>query len=155
MFARTRSLLFAAISLAGCGGGSYGHSRTYSPVGAEETALQGSTELDPVMAKRMPEEWAQRKVSVFGIVLKRDDADKGANVVISVRTLEPRNLCQEASEDSCRTTVSEREFDRIRVKLAFASPEDAAGENSIGIGSLLRVVGTIAGPGDQGGLAID
>ncbi|HVY45194.1 MAG TPA: hypothetical protein VHB21_04905 [Minicystis sp.] len=158
-----RSARVAALALGvaagglGCGAGPYGHARTYVPLDAEEKAVAGAPELDPVMARRMPDQWVKKKVALFGVVLRRKDAGGGrAEVVLSLRALEPRNLCANTSDDSCRVTVSDRAFDRVLAKLRLATHEDAAGPTSIGFGSLLRVVGTLEEqPGPDGALVVD
>jgi hypothetical protein len=136
----------------GCGAGPYGHSRVYAALDAEQAALAGAEELDPVMAKRQPEAWAKKTVSVFGVVIKREEGgDKKGNLTLSVRALEPRNLCETVSEDSCRVTVTDREFDRVHARITLVDPNDEIGPASIGPGSLVRVVGKLAptvNPGD-------
>jgi len=99
-------LLAVLVQLVGCGAGPYGHSRTYEPLGAEASAARGADEYDPVMSRRQPEEWQKKKVTFFGVVTERKDVAGGrAEVVLSVRTLASRNLCESQSDDSCRTTV--------------------------------------------------
>ncbi len=65
-----------------------------------------------------------------------------AYLTLSLRTLQPRNLCESDDEDSCRVTVSEREMGRVHALLALAS-EDDMGQESVGLGSLVRIVGTV------------
>lgn len=137
---------------AGCGGGPYGHSRFYDPLSDEEDALDGAVTYDPVMADRAPDEWARKKVTLFGIVERRADLDDGTmDLTVSVRGLEGRNLCADRTEGSCRTTVSERENARIHVTLRPVVPEDDQGEVSIGPGSLVRAVGKLAASATEGG----
>lgn len=137
-------LALMSASLVACSGGQYGHARKYAPTSDEDKALAGSEEFDPVMARRQPEVWAKKKVSLFGVVVARRDApNKALELDVSLRTLEARNLCEDASEDSCRVTVSENEFDRLKVRITGVSAADRAGEQSIGPGSLVRVVGKV------------
>jgi hypothetical protein len=133
----------AALGLAAChSAGPYGHSVTYAPLGAEEQAVSGAREYDPVMFQRMPEEWRAKPTTLFGVVTSRGTGTGGgAYVALSVRRLEPRNLCENANdEDTCRVTVSDRDFGVVHAIVALR-PEDDVGERSVGIGSLLRVVG--------------
>jgi hypothetical protein len=60
-----------------------------------------------------------------------------------LRALAPHNQCESRDEDSCRVTVSDRETGRAHALLTLTA-EDDLGERSVGLGSLLRVVGTIA-----------
>lgn len=136
-----------ALVLAGCGGaGPYGHAPTYAPLADEEQAISGARELDPVMFQRQPEEWQKTPISLFGIVTRRAPGPSGATeIVLSVRRLEPRNLCENMrDDDSCRVTVSDREFGMVHV-LVTLRPEDEVGEKSVGTGSLVRIVGRTSG----------
>jgi hypothetical protein len=136
-------LAFAALASACGGAGAYGHSKVYAPTGDESRAVSAATEYDPVMAQRFPEQWRGKPVSLFGVVTNRGSGPGGAAyVTVSMRTLEPRNLCDTPDEDTCRVTVSDREHARMHVLLKL-SADDELGERSVGLGSLLRVVGTI------------
>jgi hypothetical protein len=74
-----------------------------------------------------------------------------------MRRLEARNLCEDSSEDSCRVTVSDVEFGKLRVNVSFANAEDELGAQSIGQGSLLRVLGSLSKTVDvaDGALVVD
>jgi hypothetical protein len=133
-----------SLALLACGSaGQYGHSPSYAPLGDEESAAAGAKDYDPVMAKRSPDQWKGKTVSVFGIVVGRSAGSGGnAEVKLSVRTLEPRNLCDSMDEDSCRVTVSEHEHAVVHALLHLAN-EDDIGEHSVGARSLIRVIGTV------------
>lgn len=138
------AVLLAGVA-SGCGGaGPYGHAREYVPLSGEEKAAKGAVDYDPVMAKRMPDQWLGKKLSVFGIVKKRDAGTGGsAKVQLSVRILENRNLCEnQRSESTCRVTVSEREHAVIHAQVKLKGDDDI-GPKSVGIGSLVRVIGTM------------
>ncbi len=151
-----RSLLaFALLSAAGCAGaGPYGHAPNYVELSDEETAAAGAREYDPVMAERRPEEWRKGTVVLFGVVESRAAGPGGQALLrLGVRRLEPRNLCDnEHDDDSCRVTVSDRDFGAVWV-LASLRAGDDIGPHSVAPRSLLRVVGTIgeepspSGPG--------
>ena len=139
-------VMFLLLALAiGCAsGGQWGHSRTYEPLSAEQAALDGATDYDPVMAARSPEKWRNKKIKLFGIVLERQPAPGGlADVTLSVRVLESRNLCESNDEDSCRVTVSDREYSRVHGLLKL-QPDDDIGATSVGALSLLRLVGELS-----------
>jgi hypothetical protein len=133
-----------AACVTGCSSaGPYGYSRTYSPLDAEEKAADGAREYDPVMAERDKAEWRKHAVSLFGIVTKRSEGPGGlAYLSLSVRTLEVRNLCESHDEETCRVTVSEREFAVVHA-LAKLAPGDDIGEKSVNRGSLVRIVGKL------------
>jgi hypothetical protein len=134
-----------ALALPGCGSaGPYGHSQVYSPLDEESNAMEGTLEFDPVMAKRSPEKWKGKTVSLFGVVVARTPGTGGnAEVKLSVRTLETRNLCDSPDEDTCRVTVSDREYAVVHA-LLHLSTEDDIGEHSMGMQSLVRVIGTLS-----------
>jgi hypothetical protein len=135
------ALLVALPSCASAG--PYGHSQVYAPLGAEEAAVRGAVEYDPVMAKRSPDQWKGKTASLFGVVLSRTPGAAGnAELKLSVRTLEPRNLCDSTDDDSCRVTVSDREHAVVHARLHLTT-EDDLGERSIGPRSLVRIVGTL------------
>ncbi len=143
LWRRLAPLAVALFSL-GCGSaGPYGHAREYAPLGPEKKATEGAVDYDPVMAQRMPDQWQGKLISVFGVVKKRNAGQSGASkVTLSVRTLEDRNLCENKSTDSCRVTVSEREHAVVHAMLKLDGDDDI-GPRSVGIGSLVRVVGKI------------
>ncbi len=136
--------LLLLLALAGChGAGPYGFSPSYVPLDEEDRANAGAAEYDPVMFQRDPEGWRKKRVMLFGVVTARGSGPGGgAYLSLSVRRLEPRNLCDNANdESSCRVTVSDRDFGLVHA-LAALRPEDDFGEHSIGPGSLVRVYGT-------------
>jgi hypothetical protein len=142
---RTMRKLFGLLVLASaCGGaGPYGHSPQYVPLADEEKATAGATEYDPVMYGRQQEEWRKKNVSAFAVITNRGTGQGAAYLTASVRRLEPRNLCDNANDsDSCRVTVSDAEFGVVHLIVSLTG-EDDVGEHSVGVGSLLRVVGTI------------
>lgn len=139
-------LALVALTLFGChGAGPYGHAPNYVPLSDEEKALQNAREYDPVMYQRQSDQWRSADVSLFGIVTNRGSGPSGgAYLTLSVRRLEPRNLCDNANDDdSCRVTVSDRDFGVVHVIVALR-PDDDLGQHSVGGGSLLRVVGRFA-----------
>jgi hypothetical protein len=141
---RTPLLLLVFLGITGCAGaGPYGHSPKYVPLGDEEKAVTGATEYDPVMYGRQQEEWRKKQVVAFGIVTNRGTGQGAAYLTLSVRRLEPRNLCDNANDDdSCRVTVSDAEFGVVHAIVALQG-EDDVGEHSVGVGSMLRIVGGI------------
>jgi hypothetical protein len=138
-------VVVTAAALAAChSAGPYGHAVAYAPFDEEARLASGARDYDPVMSQRQPEEWRQGEVTLFGVVVSRKPGPKGqAAVKLSVRRLEPRNLCENANdEDSCRVTVSDVEFGALHAVLTLR-PEDDVGPRSVGVGSLVRVVGKL------------
>lgn len=132
----------AALLLVGChSAGLYGHARTYVPLSDEAEAAQHAKAYDPVMAQRSPDNWKGKTVSVFGVVKQRSPGPGGAaDLTLSVRTLAARNLCANSSQESCRVTVSDHE-DAVIHALVKLRTSDNIGKHSVGIGSLMRVIG--------------
>jgi len=144
MHASKAVTLALCLGLASChSGGLYGHSVNYSPLGDEETAIKGAREYDPVMYQRRPEEWRKGTVMLFGVVTNRSAGQGGtAYLTLSVRRLEPRNLCESSQDqDTCLVTVSDADFGVVHAQIAFKGDDDV-GEHSVAGGSLLRLVGT-------------
>jgi hypothetical protein len=138
-----RLTVFCLVLVTGCGAGLYDHAPTYVPLPLEEKVSQNARDYDPVMYRRQPGEWRAHPASLFGVVTHRATGPAGgAYLTLSVRRLEPRNLCENGNDaDTCRTTVSDRDFGVVHALLALA-PDDDIGPYSIGVESLLRVVGT-------------
>jgi hypothetical protein len=138
-------LLALALCAIGChGAGAYGHSPRYVELDEETAAAADAREYDPVMAERQPDKWRQGKISLFGVVERRDPGPGGqARLTLSVRRLEPRNLCgEETDDDSCRVTVSDKDFGVIEALVPLRG-DDHVGPRAVSARSLLRVVGTI------------
>jgi hypothetical protein len=132
------------LSLASChSAGPYGHAVNYAPLSDEQTAIKGARDYDPVMFQRRPDEWRKGTVSLFGVVTNRSGGQGGgAYITLSVRRLEPRNLCENGQdEDTCLVTVSDADFGVVHAQIAFKGDDDV-GEHSVAGGSLLRLVGT-------------
>jgi hypothetical protein len=141
---RALSWLSLATLVLACGAGPYGHSPKYVPLDDESAALVGAREYDPVMVARQPDEWRSGKTTLFGVVESRTAGPNGqALLKLGVRRLELRNLCESADDDdSCRVTVSDGDFGVVWALVSLHG-EDYVGPHSVGMRSLLRVVGTI------------
>ncbi len=138
-------LVFTSVLASACGGaGPYGHAPKYVPLDSENAAAAGARDYDPVMVQRRPEEWRKGTVALFGVVEGRSAGPGGqALLKLSVRVLEPRNLCENQNDDdTCRVTVSDKDFGVVWALVSLRG-EDDVGPHSVGIRSLLRIVGTI------------
>jgi hypothetical protein len=140
--ARASSVILV-LGLAACrSAGPYGYAPTYAAGDGEEGATKGAREYDPVMYQREPETWRKSKTVLFGVVTGRAPGPGGAAyLTLSVRRLEPRNLCDNANDtDTCRVTVSDRDFGVVHA-LSPLRPDDDVGEKSVAAGSLVRIAG--------------
>jgi hypothetical protein len=136
--------LFASTALGCHSPGPYGYSKVYSPLDEEDTAAAEAKEYDPVMAERFADEWRASSVSLFGVVQNRTQGPGGkTDLTLSMRSLSPRNLCDEGGEETCRVTVSEREHAIVHALVSLRKGDDV-GKHSVGPGSLVRIVGRIA-----------
>ncbi|MEO8876596.1 MAG: hypothetical protein ABI461_13480 [Polyangiaceae bacterium] len=144
-------LLVAVLLMACHSAGPYGHAVSYVPLSDEDDAVKSAKEYDPVMFQRMPEEWHKKPVTLFGVVTSRTPGQNGAAyVTLSVRRLEPRNLCQNMNDDdTCRVTVSDRDFGVVHALITLR-PDDDVGPKSVGVSSLVRLVGTFGEEVDTG-----
>lgn len=139
------ALAGGAVLVACHSAGPYGHSPQYAPFDDETTAATGAREYDPVMVERQPDDWRKGTISLFGVVEKRTAGPGGqAMLTVGVRRLEPRNLCQnEHDDDSCRVTVSDKDFGVVDVLVQLRGDDDV-GPHAVGQHSLVRIVGTLA-----------
>jgi hypothetical protein len=133
-----------AIGALACGSaGPYGYSRVYSPLSEEDDAASDSERYDPVMARRLPEEWQKKKLELFGVVLARAEGRDGlADLTLSVRRLAARNLCEAGEEETCRVTVGDQELAQVHA-LVELRQADAIGPKNLKPQSLVRVVGKL------------
>jgi hypothetical protein len=150
MEALSREAIAAALALlvaplASChAAGPYGHAKVYAPTADEERAVDGNEEYDALLAERAVDRLKGRKAWAFGVVTSRGSGPDGsAYVALSLRSLQARNVCKSTDESSCRVTVGEREMARVHALMALAA-EDDMGQDSVGLGSLLRIVGTVS-----------
>ncbi len=141
------------LSGAGCqGAGPYGHSPKYVELDDEAVAAAGARDYDPVMAERRPEEWRKGTVVLFGVVESRTAGPGGPALLrLAVKRLEPRNLCDnEHDDDSCRVTVSDKDFGVVWVLVSLRAGDDV-GPHPVAARSLVRVVGTLGEEPPPGG----
>lgn len=133
--------------VAGCGGGGqFGYAREYTPLSAEEAHIEGETFVTYEDLRRDPADYAAVTVGWFGIVT----AMEGNTVTMDFRTLQPRNLCSDSTESSCRVTVSHRPGGSFTTTLDL-SGEHASGENRVWTRSLIKVYGTPTGEFNEDG----
>jgi hypothetical protein len=137
-------LALSAFAVSCHGAGPYGHSLRYAELEDETPAVAGARDYDPVMVERQPNEWRRGNVMLFGVVDGRAAGPGGhALLRLSVRRLEPRNLCQlQSDEDSCRVTVSDKDFGVVWALVPLHGDDDV-GPRSVTQRSLVRVVGRI------------
>ena len=138
------ALALAALTPACAGAGPYGHSPHYVELDDETSAVAGAREYDPVMVERQPDEWRKGSVVLFGVVESRAAGPGGkALLKLGVRRLDPRNLCvNEHDDDTCRVTASDKDFGVVYALVELRGDDDV-GPHSVGMRSLVRIVGKI------------
>jgi hypothetical protein len=154
MLARALSVVLPLVFASCAGAGPWGHAPEYAPVPGEEQAVEQARDLDLVMAQREPKEWTKTPVRLFGVVIKGKPAHP-AILEVGVRGLAPRNLCDAPESESCRVTVTDKNFGVLRVSLPM-TPQEKSGPEQLSSGSLLRVVGMLKpDPGSPDKLMLD
>jgi hypothetical protein len=147
------TLVAATVSIGvGCAGpGPYGFAQVYSPLDVEDAASVGSVPFDPSGIRRKPKQWKGKRVSAFVVVEEvlpqKGNADH-LEVLVSLRTLQDRNLCLEPDESSCRVTVSEQSFATLRAVFAkeVIVPRSDERPAPVQPGSMLRLIGKAIPP---------
>jgi hypothetical protein len=132
------------LAMASCrSSGSYGYAKAYSPTSDETKAVAGKQEYEPAAVERFAGKLKGHTFWLFGVVTHRAPGPGGAAyLAVSLRGLAAQNHCSTQTEESCRVTVSEREMGRVHLLVPLAGDDDL-GERSVGLGSLVRVVGTV------------
>lgn len=134
-------LLALGITAGGCGGNPYSYAREYLPHSGEDDFLEQAVPLTYEEVRRDPRGHSGRLVSWFGTVedVGPQQGDQTL-VALELRFQQPRPLCRDQFESSCRVTVSDRTGGPFSVRLALA-PEQRGGRDGLGQGALVRVYG--------------
>ncbi len=149
-----RSLLLGLVlagSLLACGGGGrWGHTRNYSFYKDEKGQTEGAKDLDAPMAQLKPEAWRGVKVKFFMVVDTRKPGAGGAAYLTGkVHTLNEINACENKyDEDTCRVTIKPTGHETVHA-LVRLEGEDDVGPLHVGVGSLVRLVGTLSDKTDE------
>jgi hypothetical protein len=156
--ARFFPLLSVSLALTACAsGGPYNYARKYHPLSAEKPHYKAAaTQVSLEEVKRDPNGYRDTELGWFGVVKGIGDVSNGkTRLELSLRAHQPRHLCSDESEKSCRLTVSARDLGTFTVELPL-SPEQKQGKDRVWFGSLLRVYGHPSGEyDDEGGPIVD
>lgn len=137
--------MLGAVLVLGCAGaGRFGYAREYSPLREERDWLGRTQEAVYDDVRRNPDAYRDRVVDFFGVVTEAPASrpNTPGRVALQLRTLQPRNLCADEAESSCRVTVNPTNGGPFSAVLTLRD-EDIAGENRVQVNSLLRVYGTV------------
>jgi hypothetical protein len=152
----TSSLAALSLLFMACGSsGLYNFARTYEPLKAERSHMEASeTQASFEDVKRDPNGFKNKEVGWFGVVTSFSDIEGGGQRLgLSLRAHQPRHLCADNREASCRVTVSEKSLGNFTVDIKLA-PEELNGKDRVWIGSLLKVYGTPTGEYDEEGAVV-
>jgi hypothetical protein len=129
--------------LAACGGNQWGYAPEYAPLDAEEGYLEQEVELSYEEVRRDPAAYQGRIVGWFGVVQSVQPATGSDRplVTMMLRFHQPRHLCSDHSDGSCRVTISAKEGGSFSAHLKLR-PEDMSGVNRLHEGSLVKVYGS-------------
>lgn len=127
--------------LVACAGNPYGYAREYIPQSGESQFMEQAVPLTYEEVRRDPEGHKDRLVSWFGTVVSMGaDANGQTLVALELRFRQPRNLCRDQFESSCRVTVSDRTGGPFSARMQVPA-EARGGREGVGAGSLVRVYG--------------
>jgi hypothetical protein len=149
--ARIVGLLALLACGAACGGNNYGYAREYEPTSDEEPFYEKAADVSYEEVRRDPKSYEQRLVGWFGVVsgVKRTP-DGTVTVALDMRFHQPRHICSDQFESSCRVTIGEREGGPFSTTLRLRS-DDTNGPERLNVGSLVKVYGTATGEFDSRG----
>ncbi len=141
----------ALLGLAACGGTNYGYAREYEPLGDEEPYYEQAADVSYEEVRRHPDAYKQRLLGWFGVVTgAKPAAGGGVTVALDMRFHQPRHICSDEFESSCKVTISEREGGPFSTTLQLR-PEDRSGPTRLNVGSLVKVYGSPTGEFDDRG----
>lgn len=147
------ALLVALAAAGGCAGDPYGHGREYVPSGDEEPYYEqaNAVEASYEEVRRDPQAFSQRMLGWFGVVTAAKRLPNGdVQLALDLRFHQPRHICADQFESSCRVTVSDRAGGPFSTTLRLHS-SDVSGPERLNVGSLVRVYGHPNGEFDDRG----
>lgn len=148
-----RFVLLATVLLSACASNPYGYAPEYVPLSDEEDYYERAIDQSYEDIRRDPSSFANSTISWFGIVdsVKPIGHDGQATIALTLRFHQPRHLCSDQFDSSCRVTISDKEGGPFTALLTLRE-EDIAGQYRVYAGSLLRVYGKpVADYDDRGG----
>jgi hypothetical protein len=140
------------IGLAACGASNpYSFGREYAPTDEESPYYERALDVSYEEVRRDPQAFAGRLVGWFGVVSEAKRLPNGdVRLALELRFHQPRHLCSDQFESSCRVTISEREGGPFSTVLRLRS-DDQAGAERLNVGSLVKLYGTPSGEFDARG----
>lgn len=148
----TRTFYLSLLWLAACASNPYGYAPEYVPLSDEESYAETAVEQSYEDVRRDPSSYDKTLVSWFGIVERVAPIGKSGEMRVSLnlRFHQPRHLCTDQFDSSCRVTISEKEGGPFSALLTLR-PEDQSGKDRVYTGSLVRVYGRAVPDYDERG----
>jgi hypothetical protein len=141
--------------LGACAGANpYGYGREYLPADDEEGYYERAQELSYEEVRRNPQAYASELLGWFGVVTKIDKRPSGEAVLaLELKFHQPRHLCRDQFDSSCRVTISERAGGAFTttVQLPAEQHEGFGSTDWLNVGSLVKVYGAPTGEYDERG----
>jgi hypothetical protein len=144
-------MLLALLAIA-CGSNPYGYAPEYAPLGDEEPYFERGKAHSYEEVRRNPAAYADETIAWFGVVNGVEPRGKGGEVQVAM-TLhfhQPRHLCADQFDSSCRVTISEKQGGPFSARITLR-PEDQSGRDRVYAGSLLKIYGTPVSDYDEEG----
>jgi len=146
------AFLVLCLSLAACGSNPYGYAPEYVPQSGEDDYLERAQAMSYEDVRRNPVAYADTLIGWFGVVEKVEPGDVAGQyrVSLDLRFHQPRHLCSDEFDSSCRVTVSQKGGGPFTA-LVVLQGEDSVGKYRVGPESLLKVYGTPTADFDEAG----
>jgi hypothetical protein len=145
-------LTLSFLSLAACAGSNpYGYGREYVVRDDEETYYESALDISYEEVRREPQAFESRLLGWFGVVTAVEKLPGGETLVaLELRFHQPRHLCTDQFESSCRVTISERAGGPFTTTLKLAAV-DTKGADRLSPGCLVKIYGAPTGEFDARG----
>lgn len=139
-------------AVVGCASNPYGHGRSYVPQDDEELYYEGAKDLSYEEVRRDPQGFSGQLLGWFGVVTALDKLPGGeAMLALELRFHQPRHMCRDQFEDSCRVTVSRRAGGPFSTRVKLPPEGEFGSSERLNIGSLVKVYGKPNGEFDSRG----
>ena len=135
-----------------CSSNPYGYAPEYVPLSDEESYDEHGLELSYEEVRRDPMGNQDKSLAWFGLVESVKPVAGKDQVTVAMQLVfhQPRHLCSDQFDSSCRVTISEKSGGPWTAVLTL-KPENRAGRDRITPGSLLKVYGHVATDYDERG----
>jgi hypothetical protein len=140
------SLLSLVLSGAyGCSSNPYGYAPEYVPLSDEEPYEERGLELSYEEVRRDPMGNQDKTLAWFGLIESIKPVAGKDQVMVAMQLVfhQPRHLCSDQFDSSCRVTISQKAGGPFTAVLT-PRPEHRSGRDRLNAGSLLKVYGRVA-----------